>query len=232
MVPQGRETEFLFASPNGLKNIAQQADCCRLFAIRCNRPYPLPPTAQLHDELGPLLFSLQPDSPHHASTMLSDFPILALHNDVQWSTLVSGRLSSPSSSTTNEDYTVEELELGEGVVRRRLVFLQNQSLIQTEVQLRPPPKTNNKKKKAKKPTSLPLGKSNALIFDVSFIDDHHRGFLISLLLAPRMIKRAHNGVNCSLIGFGGGAMVCHHNNCNLRELTAYRSCFFRDTYPC
>lgn len=203
MVPQGRETEFLFASPNGLKNIAQQADCCRLFAIRCHRPYPLPPIAQLQEELSPLLFSLQPEIPQNTNRQsLSDFPFLALDSDEQWSTLISGKLSS------DEDYVIEELAVGEGIVRRRLVFLHNQSLIQTEVQLRPPPKTNThkKKKKTQKPTSS--SKINDLIFDPSFIDDHHRGFLISLLLAPNVIKRAHNGVNLALIGFGGGAMVC------------------------
>lgn len=94
---------------------------------------------------------------------------------------------------------VEELDLGENNFRRRLVYLQNQSLIQTEVQLRPPPKT--KKKKAKK------SGTGDLVFDFSFIDDHHRGFLASLVLSPHVIKRAHNGVNMALIGFGGGAMV-------------------------
>ena len=198
MVPQGRETEFLFASPNGLKNIAEQADCCRLFAIRCNRPYPLPPIAQLQEELSPLLLALRPETPN--TTMPTDFPFLALDNENNWSTLTSGSFSS------GDAYVVEELELGDGKVRRRLMFLQNQSLIQTEVQLCSPSKTSNKKKKKTKKTSS-SGKQNEIVFDLSFIDDHHRGFLAALLLAPNVIKRAHNGVNLALIGFGGGAMV-------------------------
>jgi hypothetical protein len=59
-VPSGRESEYQFSTPGGLATIAEQAQCRRLLAVRCNRPHEFPAMDQL--QAGPTQW-------HHVMTI-------------------------------------------------------------------------------------------------------------------------------------------------------------------
>lgn len=193
----------------------------------------------LQSDISPLLMSLKPLPP--ISDMIDDFPFLALNIENEWNSIHMGTTSlsgdfcieeSEVSSTSSDILTKgEESNVSGGRIRRRLVFLRNQSLIQTEVQLEVPSKKSNKKKKKSNKSAnsdssttilstvdmaendknkCGIKSSNEMskyVFDYSFIDAHHRAFLSSFLLSSYLIKQIHNQVRILLIGLGGGALT-------------------------
>lgn len=72
-IPRGREFDYQFSSENGLRGIADEARCERLFAVRCNRPHVFGSNEELQDELSPLIFSMRPwvRRPLHAAQSIS-----------------------------------------------------------------------------------------------------------------------------------------------------------------
>ena len=119
---------------------------------------------------------------------------MALGEEDGWESL------EESSSDASGRYIVEEIEVAGRAdsVMRRLVFLQNQNFVQTESRLvlpsraRGKPKAGAKKGKSKAKTSkkdkpetddsvLPI---DDFEFDHSYLDAHHRCFLVAMLLNP------------------------------------------------
>lgn len=91
-------------------------------------------------------------------------------------------------------YYVEEGPASErdNCVMRRLIFLQNQNFIQTEIRMKLSKKPSGGAKKGKGKKSGSGGRSAAgdLEFDYSYLDDHHKSVLVSCLLAPHIIINA------------------------------------------
>lgn len=219
MVPVGRESDFQFTTADGLKSIADQANCKRLLAICCNRPHVYPEMKALQQELNPIVLSLK----FKGMSSEENIPYMAINAESDWETIETG--VSPESG----DYVVEESydEDFPSAILRRLIFLQNQNFIQTEVRLLPSKSkvtakpTKGKKKPAKK-TAKGSGKNDeegSWEFDYSFLDAHHRAALCALSMLPTVIHGAHKvqnpvvstsavsqDVNGLLIGLGGGAL--------------------------
>eukprot|EP01031_Cornospumella_fuschlensis_P028507 gene28507-34415_t len=200
LVPQGRESEFMFSSQRGLTDIAYNAQCRRLIAVCCNRPHHFPSSsAELQAELSPLLLPLFPH-PHPAS---EEVPYMALGNeDEGWQMLEEGH--------GDKGYVVEEREDEEDskAVFRRLLFLENQQLVQTEVRLKSAA-AKNKKKGAKKAAGAGAGDAE-WVFDYSYLDPHHRGMLAGFTVAPHLIARSSSKeqqLRGAVLGLGGGALV-------------------------
>lgn len=219
MVPVGRESDFQFTTTEGLKNIADQANCKRLLAVCCNRPHVYPEMKALQDELNPIVLSLKFKGMSAEQTI----PYMAINAESDWETIETG--VSPESG----DYIIEESfdEDHPSAILRRLIFLQNQNFIQTEVRLLPSKTksaaakpTKGKKKPAKK-AAKGAGKNDeegSWEFDYSFLDAHHRAALCALSMLPSVVNGAHKvqnpavtasvtqDVNGLLIGLGGGAL--------------------------
>jgi hypothetical protein len=178
--------------------------------------------SELQSELSPLLMSLKPNSLGNGITEDDEFPFLALKIENEWNSIHMGR------SVLSGDYCIEEMEVDNGsdtsipgsilaegntlnVIQRRLIFLSNQNLIQTEVQLVESPLTRRKKdKKKNRHTSSTSNMMNDVwAFHYSYIDDHHRGFLAALLCSPGFVKKAHSGLRAVVIGLGGGALCMY-----------------------
>mmetsp|Transcript_23781 Transcript_23781/g.34043 ORF Transcript_23781/g.34043 Transcript_23781/m.34043 type:complete len:701 (+) Transcript_23781:295-2397(+) len=141
MVPSGREADFQFSSQEGLQAIAEQAACRRLIAVCCNRPHSFPPMSELQGELSPIVLSL---SPADMNTSDEKIPFLALQMQSGWTQIARGE-SAQSGPFIVEEQNVEDDEEDEDEggdegkqgrsVLRRLIFLQNQNFVQTEVRL-------------------------------------------------------------------------------------------------
>lgn len=183
-IPPGRESEYQFSSQDGLTTIAMQAGCKRLLAVRCNRPHVFPPMTQLQTELSPIVLSLKPVSDPSCDELI---PYMALEQENDWDIIDEG------NSTMSGAYYVEEgpASQKDNCVMRRLVFLQNQNFIQTEIRMKLSKKSIGGSKKGKgKKSGNGRALASDLEFDYSYLDDHHRSVLISCLLAPHIIINA------------------------------------------
>lgn len=216
-LPSGREAEYQFSTQGGLEALAAQANCRRLLAVRCNRPHVFPSNpVKLQDELDSVVLSLKPS----CCTSEEKIPYMAVAADDAWDTIARGE------SALSGKYIIEESEC-EGAhshcVLRRLIFLQNQNFIQTELRLSEKRAGAKSSKRGTKGTgSMPSkGKKgndgDGKEFDHTYMDAHHCTVLAGMTLCPAIIRGAMRGstsaasnssqaVTGLVIGLGGGAM--------------------------
>ena len=222
-LPSGREAEYQFATQGGLEGIAGQAGCKRLLAVRCNRPHVFSSNMQsLQHELDSVVLGLRPAL--HAPD--ERIPYMAVAKDEMWETVAEGQ------SALSGKYVVEEREdedMAAGVFRR-LIFLQNQNFVQTELRLverRGGGSSSSSSSSASSSSSGKKGKggggkkgkSSAVgddgkEFDHTYMDAHHCAVLAGLTLCPSIIRGAMRGSSRSsgevtglVVGLGGGAMT-------------------------
>jgi SAM-dependent methyltransferase len=214
MVPRGREAEFQFSSHQGISELAEQASTRRILAVACNRPHAFPDqnSAELRDEINPVSLALRP----HSMPADETIPIMAIDTGPEWLPV------HVAASPVSGDFMVEEIPddkaPGSGAVYRRMVFLQSQNFIQTEVRLVPIAAAgssnssgakgggrkggvNGKKKGGSKGSSsssssssstgstMSLDGSTKLALDVGYMDDHHCAALAALSLTPDILAR-------------------------------------------
>lgn len=225
MVPFGRESEYQFTTAEGLKTIADQANCRRLLSVCCNRPHIFPEIGEIQKELDGFILQMRLKDMDSSESI----PYMALNDEADWEVISEG------NSVTTGRYIIEEMRMDEeeknafsAVYRRRLIFLKNQNFIQTEVQLikKNPIKCGSKKKKSKdkgNPAAICDVSSSPLDFDYSFLDDHHRAMLLSLSFSEAIMTYATEPSNTTgnaainkqkegrfvlglVIGLGGGAL--------------------------
>lgn len=214
LVPCGREADYQFSSQGGLSALARQAQCRRLIAVTCNRPHVFGSMDEVQAELSPVMTTLKP------SGMPPDelIPYLAVAAEEGWESLAMG------SSTCTGDYLVEERpdRNHPRAVYRRLIFLQNQHFIQTEVRMiqrlnKGKANSNNKDKKKKKKTTGKVKATGDLNevwdLDLNSLDSHHAAVLASIPLSSPILSKgvsknisldSNDVVQVLVVGLGGG----------------------------
>lgn len=200
-VPTGRESDYQFTTKEGLIDIAFQANCRRFIAVSCNRPHEFPAMSALQAELSPFMIALAPGDRDAAQQI----PFMAVGSDPEWETIAQGR------SAISGAYLVEEKEDEDdsrGAIFRRLVFLQNQQLVQSEARLLSTTSTTTKKPNGKKDNKKKSQKKVAASgaeyrLDPWNVDDLYRSMMACLCLSPsgQLPRRA------LIIGLGGGSLV-------------------------
>ncbi|CAM9246032.1 unnamed protein product [Phaeothamnion confervicola] len=136
LVPRGREREYMFASEEGLHQVAASANCRRLIAVRLGRGHAFEGGHDaVREELAPLLPTFGP----WGDCARCAIPVLAVSDDL-------GRQGTPVAAGTlkrSGAYIVEDVEDdGRGGVFRQLVFMSSQGVVQTEVRLLAPHESN------------------------------------------------------------------------------------------
>lgn len=122
IVPQGRETEWLFSTPNGRKKLLASAQHDRLAIVSMHRGQIYTTWEDVKYELSESIKNL---APHGVRDQ--QIPYLSLGSEVgNRETIFKGR------SDLSGDYIVEEITGQDGKIFRRLVFLSNQFVIQSE----------------------------------------------------------------------------------------------------
>lgn len=221
MVPFGREADYQFTTQQGLEDIAQQAGCRRLIAVCCNRPHVFPEMSELQAELSSIAMSLRPfDMPED-----EQIPYMAISAESDWETIADGKTPASGKYVVEESYNDDN----DRAILRRLIFLQNQTFVQTEVRLLLKAGTSNSKSSSKKKKggkgkkSKSKGKTNNTSetdrddeydFDYSYLDDHHKAILASLCLSNTICtgtstdkSDASTPIRGVVIGLGGGALL-------------------------
>lgn len=201
-IPSGRESDYQFTTHEGLIDIAFQANCRRLIAVACNRPHIFPEMTELQAELSPFMMALSPGD-REASQQI---PFMAINVDTDW------EIISEGTSNFSGGYIVEEKEDDDGRgIFRRLVFLQNQQLVQSEARLvnsssnsKTKEIKKSKKDKKKIQSKVTQGSGSAEFrLDLWYIDELYKSMLACLNVVPhgRLPRRA------LIVGLGGGSLV-------------------------
>ncbi|KAG5681408.1 hypothetical protein PVAND_010846 [Polypedilum vanderplanki] len=157
IVPQGRETEWLFATKQGRRKLLESAQHKRLAIVIMHRNQAYTTLDDIKVEINETIKSFAPKELKD----MSKIPFLSLGNDVGERKIVFKGTSSMSG-----DFVVEDVTSDNAQVFRRLVFLNNQFAIQSEALL----------KKIKKKIGI----------DHNYLScQHHVYMIIGLLMAQK-----------------------------------------------
>lgn len=120
IVPQGRETEWLFATTEGRRKLLESAKFQRLAVVTLHRDQVYNTLEEVKSELGYSITNLAP------AGLKEQIPYLSLGSEVgKRETLICG------FSKLSGDFRIEEVEV-DGKTLRRLIFLKNQFVVQSE----------------------------------------------------------------------------------------------------
>ncbi|XP_034775256.2 eEF1A lysine and N-terminal methyltransferase isoform X1 [Acipenser ruthenus] len=207
IVPQGRETNWLFGTAEGRSQLAGSAGFRRLVVVAMHRDQEYQDMEAIQSELSAKVMELAPPGlpANH------QVPFLSVGGDLgQRSVMHRG------SSTLSGDFVVEDVRGEEGRLYRRLVFLSNSSVVQSESLLGETGnpagsgRKRNRKKKGQRagPVQAPPPEGRGQAVDRSFLCcAHHRVMVSGLaLLRGRGTDLAEGPVSVLLVGLGGGAL--------------------------
>eukprot|EP00095_Tigriopus_kingsejongensis_P006509 maker-scaffold172_size289735-snap-gene-0.15 protein:Tk06509 transcript:maker-scaffold172_size289735-snap-gene-0.15-mRNA-1 annotation:"methyltransferase-like protein 13 isoform x1" len=184
IVPQGREPEWLFSTSAGRIQLAESANCQKLVVVHLQRAHTFPSLQAVQDELSGIVMDLAPpDLPPKTQV-----PFLSLGGDHVGSRQERCRGKSEFSG----EFVVEDVEVN-GETFRRLIFMNNPNLTQSEA------KIITVKTKGKKPKK---------VVDQSYLACAHHSFMVGALGE----KLAQPKIKCLLVGLGGGALAMFIKN--------------------
>lgn len=146
IVPQGRETEWMFSSDAGRQQLSESASFERLVVVTLDRNHSYIDLDTIKAELSTKVMELAPPSFKHGAQV----PFLSLGEDIGKRTVC---LRGQSDLSGN--YVIEDVQSDNNETYRRLVFLSNQNIVQSEAKL----KRASKKKNKGKPPVLTVDKS-------------------------------------------------------------------------
>ncbi|XP_048833343.1 eEF1A lysine and N-terminal methyltransferase isoform X2 [Brienomyrus brachyistius] len=198
IVPQGRESDWLYGSAEGREQLARSANFRRLVVVAMHRDQEYADMQSVQSELSPMVMELAPCG----MPANQQVPFLSVGGELGWREVVSRGVS-----TLSGEYSVEDVRGEDGFLYRRLVFLDNAGVVQSENRLRAPAPApsgkRNKKKKSKPPP--PAVKGGAASVDRSFLCcAHHRVMVAGLSLLG--LEDLGPPITLLLVGLGGGGL--------------------------
>nr|XP_026490448.1 methyltransferase-like protein 13 [Vanessa tameamea] len=177
IVPQGRESEWLFGTPAGRRQLQDSARFGRLVVAVLRRGHVFQSLDAVKEELA------------HSAKMLAPYgfsgqiPFLSLGSDVGRRVRVRAGRSAVSGEFVVEDVDVD------GAAHRRLVFLANQFLVQSEARL----KTVKRKNKSK------------VVVDFGYVSLYHSFMCVAAPLG--------RSTSVAVLGLGGGSLCMFLKKC-------------------
>lgn len=187
VVPQGRETEWLFATAEGRSSLRSSVGYDRLAVICMHRGHKYPTLEELQEELSECILQVAPAGHHKQKKKI---PFLSAGQDVG-----ERKICFEATSPISGNLVVEEVAVEEDVFRR-LIFLKNPHVIQSECRL--------KKVKSKKG-------GTKYIVDTSYLGcDHHVYMGVGVSMALEFGNRPGKIL---VIGLGGGGLCTYLHNC-------------------
>ncbi|XP_067388574.1 eEF1A lysine and N-terminal methyltransferase isoform X1 [Emydura macquarii macquarii] len=204
IIPQGRETEWLFGTEMGQKQLAASAGFRRLIAVALHRDQHYEGMEGIQAELSGKVMELAPPGlPSHQQV-----PFLSVGGDIGVRTI-----QHRDTSAMSGEYLIEDVKGDDMHYFRRLIFLSNRNVVQSEARLLPsaPPKGQKKRKKDKRKqasgsSEAPLMSAGQAIDKSYLCCEHHKAMVagLSLLRNPELLPGARLSV--LVIGLGGGSL--------------------------
>ncbi|XP_062989840.1 eEF1A lysine and N-terminal methyltransferase isoform X2 [Elgaria multicarinata webbii] len=204
IIPQGRETEWLFGTEEGQKQLAASAGFWRLVTVALHRDQCYEGMEAIQAELSEKVMELAPPG----LPAQQQVPFLSVGGDIGIRT-IQHRDMSPLSG----EYVIEDVKGEDACYFRRLIFLSNKNVVQSEARLssRASHKGNKKHKKKKKAASSdhvePTAIQGSQCIDKSYLCcAHHRAMVAGLCLLknPECLPEAL--IRVLVIGLGGGSL--------------------------
>ncbi|CAM9411231.1 unnamed protein product [Ectocarpus sp. 12 AP-2014] len=141
LIPRGRDRDFAFSSREGLHQVAASANARRLIAVRLNRGHDFSHGVEgVKAEISPSISDFAPEASATA-TGGPGIPIMAVADGLgaEGRVVAEGRLECSGNYVVEEeeeeDEEEDEDESRPAGVYRRLIFLKNEGVVQTEVRM-------------------------------------------------------------------------------------------------
>ncbi|CDQ73506.1 unnamed protein product [Oncorhynchus mykiss] len=211
IVPQGRETDWLYGLAEGRGQLAASANFRRLVVVAMHREQEYTDMQAVQSELSPMVMELAPPG----MPANQKVPFLSVGGELGWREVV-----SHGTSDLSGQYSVEDVRGEDGQLYRRLVFLGNDGLVQSESRLTNPAaaaassQKNKKSRRKAKPSAPPpmttpsQTPGGALEVDKGYLCcAHHRVMVAGLAMLG--VGTDHNKdvpVSVLLVGLGGGGL--------------------------
>ncbi|NWV00228.1 MET13 protein, partial [Upupa epops] len=197
IIPQGRETEWLFGTEEGRRQLAISAGFRRLVTVALHREQHYEGMAGIQAELSGKVMELAPPG----LPAQQQVPFLSAGGDIGVRT-VQHRDTSPLSG----EYVVEDVK-GDGTCYfRRLIFLCNRNVVQSEARLCAPlPLPGQKKRRKDKKKPSPAEPPAAI--DKSYLCcEHHKAMVAGLCLLGGPDPLPGTSLTVLVVGLGGGSL--------------------------
>ncbi|XP_059608675.1 eEF1A lysine and N-terminal methyltransferase homolog [Phlebotomus argentipes] len=197
IVPQGRESEWLFFTPEGRRRLLKTVRYNRLSIVTMHRGQQYSSWDAVKDELSSSVQNLAP------ADLKPDeiIPYLSLGCDLGAREIIHEGKSESSGSFIVEDVAGE----GENLFRK-LIFLSNQFVVQSEAQVK----------------FVKKGKKRVKVIDKSYLGcQHHLFMTLGVQMSARLgAKTAKVSPHVLLIGLGGGGLCLFMQQCLKSRITA------------
>ncbi|XP_065530030.1 eEF1A lysine and N-terminal methyltransferase isoform X2 [Lathamus discolor] len=197
IIPQGRETEWLFGTEEGRRQLATSAGFGRLVTVALHREQHYEGMASIQSELSGKVMELAPPG----LPARQQVPFLSVGGDIGVRTV-----RHCDTSPLSGEYVVEDVK-GDGTCYfRRLIFLRNRNVVQSEARLlahTPLPGQKKRRKDKKKPS---LAEAPGAIDKSYLCCEHHKAMVAGLCLlgGPEPLSGALLAV--LVVGLGGGSL--------------------------
>ncbi|XP_074492054.1 eEF1A lysine and N-terminal methyltransferase [Sebastes fasciatus] len=201
IVPHGSETAWLYSSSEGRKQLAASANFKRLVVVAMHRNQEYTDMQAVQSELSPMVMDLAPPG----MPANQQVPFLSVGGNLGWREEVSRGVSELSG-----EYCVENVRGEDGELYRRLIFLHNVTLVQSESRLVSSNTASSHKRKNKKrvkPTAAPTS-SSSLSVDSGFLCCAHHEVMVAglAMLGVGTPQNKDVPVSVFLVGLGGGGL--------------------------
>ncbi|XP_053805805.1 eEF1A lysine and N-terminal methyltransferase isoform X2 [Vidua chalybeata] len=196
IIPQGRETEWLFGTEEGRRQLAASAGFGRLLTVALHREQRYEGMAAIQAELSGKVMELAPPG----LPARQQVPFLSVGGDIGVRAV-----RHCGSSPLSGEFVVEDVK-GDGTCYfRRLIFLQNRNVVQSEARLlAPTPLPGQKKSRRDKKKPSPTEPPGAI--DRSYLCcEHHKAMVAGLCLlgGPDALP---GELAVLVVGLGGGSL--------------------------
>ncbi|XP_058396047.1 eEF1A lysine and N-terminal methyltransferase [Diceros bicornis minor] len=205
IIPQGRETEWLFGMEEGRKQLAASAGFRRLITVALHRGQLYEGMDSIQAELSARVMELAPAG----MPARQQVPFLSVGGDIGVRT-VQHQDCSPLSG----DYVIEDVQGDDKRYFRRLIFLSNRNVVQSEARLlkdvsHRAQKKRKKDKKKQRPADIPedLPAAAGQCIDKSYLCcEHHKAMIAGLALLRNPELLLETPLALLVVGLGGGSL--------------------------
>ncbi|XP_053460783.1 eEF1A lysine and N-terminal methyltransferase isoform X2 [Nycticebus coucang] len=205
IIPQGRETEWLFGMEEGRKQLAASAGFRRLVTVALHRGQQYESMDTIQAELSARVMELAPAG----MPTQQQVPFLSVGGDIGVRT-VQHQDCSPLSG----DYVIEDVQGDDRRFFRRLIFLSNRNVVQSEARLlkdmchraqKKRKKDRKKQRPADTPEDLPAAPGQSI--DKSYLCcEHHKAMIAGLALLRNPELLLETTLTLLVVGLGGGSL--------------------------
>ncbi|XP_077188691.1 eEF1A lysine and N-terminal methyltransferase [Paroedura picta] len=204
IVPQGRETEWLFGTEEGRKQLAASAGFRRLVTVALHWDQHYESMDAIQAELSGKVMELAP----LGLPAQQKVPFLSVGGDIGIRTI-----QHRDTSSLSGEYVIQDVKGEDGRYFRHLIFLSNRNVVQSEARLsseascKGTKKLKKKKKAASSDPVKPTEGSTSLSIDKSYLCcAHHRAMVAGLCLLKDPERLPEVPIRVLVIGLGGGSL--------------------------